>query len=227
MYDEILQAVINMAEAAVAYFEATGKDKLLKTVEKYMDYINLRFFVEDSAEFSTPGHEEIELALIKLYRCTGKEKYLDMCRRFIEARGTSKKDLKGKRDWVDNYYCQSDKPVRELGEAKGHSVRANYLYAGMADAARETGDNAMLEACKALFSDTFEHKMYITGGVGSTHVGEAYTAPFDLPNDTAYAETCAAIALALFANRMKDLEIDSRYADTVDRAIFNGIISGV
>lgn len=217
----------HMAEAAVAYFEATGKDKLLKTVEKYMDYINLRFFVEDSAEFSTPGHEEIELALIKLYRCTGKEKYLDMCRRFIEARGTSKKDLKGKRDWVDNYYCQSDKPVRELGEAKGHSVRAMYLYCGMADLALETGDKSLYDACRTLFDSAVNRRMYVTGGIGSASHGEQFGNDYFLPNDTAYSETCASIALALFARRMSLIEADSVYADAAERAIYNCCLAGV
>ena len=214
----------HLIEAAVAYYNATGKDRMIRLMDRYIDYVIRVFTVEKSTGFTSPGHEEIELALFKLFELTGNEKYKDLAMFFLNGRG---KDEMAVANWCNAKYSQNHIPVRQQRSAEGHSVRANYLYAGMADAARETGDADMLEACKALFEDIETHKVYITGGVGSTHHGEAFTVPFDLPNDTAYAETCAAIALAFFANRMKDLEPDSRYADMVERTIYNGILSGI
>lgn len=214
----------HLIEAAVAYYNATGKDRMIRLMDRYIDYVIRVFTVEKSTGFTSPGHEEIELALFKLYAVKPEEKYKDLAMFFLNERG---KDEISVANWCNAKYSQNHMPVRQQRTAEGHSVRANYLYAGMADAARETGDADMLEACKALFDDIQSHKAYITGGVGSTHHGEAFTVPFDLPNDTAYAETCAAIALAFFANRMKDLEPDSRYADMVERTIYNGILSGI
>ena len=214
----------HLIEAAVAYYNAVGSDRLIRILDRYIDYVIKVFTVDRTTGFSSPGHEEIELALFKLYSVKPDEKYKNLAMFFLNERG---KDVPPDEFWCNSKYFQSHMPVREQKTAEGHCVRANYLYAGMADGARETGDTALFDACKALFDDTVEHKMYITGGVGSTHIGEAYTAPYDLPNDTAYAETCAAIALALFSDRMKNIEIDSRYADTVERTIFNGIISGI
>ncbi len=211
-------------EAAVAWKAATGCDRLLNIVDRYIDLVIRVFTVERSAGFVTPGHEEIELALIKLYRFTGIRKYLDLALFFIEERGRHEE---GEQTYEDKAQIQSHIPVREQKEAMGHAVRAGYLYSAMADAARETGDDELFNVCRALFEDITERKMYISGGVGSSHHGEAFTAAYDLPNDTAYAETCASIALMLFADRMKDIELDSRYADTVERELYNGIISGI
>ncbi len=210
----------HLMEAAVAYAEATGKTKLLTCMEKYADYIAKVFMEEHSASFHTPGHEEIELALVKMYRHTGKKKYLDMAAYFINIRGTVEEANK-------NNYNQSHLPVREQDSAEGHAVRAVYLYTGMAYLAKETGDEALISACKKLWEDVTHRKMYITGGLGSTYIGEAFTTPFDLPPDQAYTETCAGIALCFFAKAMLALENKAEYADVAERALYNGVLSGL
>lgn len=214
----------HLTEAAVAYYETTGKDKFLRLMEKYMDYIAKVFAEEKSAAFATPGHEEIELALVKLYRCTGEERFLRLAKFFIDERG---KETLPAASWCNTRYNQSHLPVREQTTAEGHSVRACYLYSGMADLAKETDDEALLSACKALFDNIVNKRMYITGGIGSSHEGEAFTVDYDLQNDTAYAETCAAISLAMFANRLKEIDMDAKYADIVERVYYNGFLSGL
>ncbi|MGI6247936.1 MAG: glycoside hydrolase family 127 protein [Acutalibacteraceae bacterium] len=215
----------HLMEAAVAYYEATGKDKFLKAVCRYADYIEKVFKIENSAEFSTPGHEEIELALVKLYNCTGEKRYLELSRHFLDIRGTAeaKEVISGEA----NEYTQDHLPVREQTDAKGHSVRACYLFSGMADLSREYEDKTLYDACIRLFKNIVHKRMYITGGIGSTNNGEAFTVDYDLPNDTAYAETCAAISLYMFANRMSLIEPDGIFADTAERAMYNGILSGL
>ena len=216
----------HLIEAAVAYKNATGKDKFLRLMCDYADYIEKVFFIEDSAEFSTPGHEEIELALVKLYEATGEKRYLEMSRRFVDKRGTSKKD-EDSPFYISHAYDQSHKPVREMENATGHSVRATYLYCAMADLALRLGDKSLLDACKRLFKSIAEKQMYITGGIGSTAYGERFTEDYDLPNDVAYSETCASIGLALFARRMSLLDPDSVYADIAEIAIYNCALAGV
>ena len=210
----------HLMEAAVAYAEATGKCDFLHCMEKYADYIYRVFVTEGSASFKSPGHEEIELALVRMYRYTGKKKYLDLAVHFINERGLHAEALA-------NEQFQSHLPVREQKSAVGHAVRALYLYTAMAYVAKETEDESLTEACKTLWEDVTERKMYITGGVGSTNIGEAFTHPYDLPSDTAYAETCAAIALVFFAQAMLALENDAKYADVIERALYNGILSGL
>ncbi|MBE6580236.1 MAG: glycoside hydrolase family 127 protein [Ruminococcaceae bacterium] len=210
----------HLMEAAVAYAEATGKETLLECMEKYAEHIYKVFVVDRSAAFFTPGHEEIELALVRMYHYTGERKYLDLAAHFINTRGTV----------VENdhpEYDQSHKPVREQAEAVGHAVRALYLYTGMAHLAKETDDDELKHACRVLWNDIMSHKMYVTGGVGSTNIGEAFTTNYDLPSDTAYAETCAAIALMFFGNAMLALENDAKYADVIERALYNGVLSGL
>lgn len=214
----------HLTEAAVAYYETTGKDKFLRLMCKYMDYIAKVFVEEKSAQFVTPGHEEIELALVKLYRCTGEKRFLDLAKFFIDERG---KETLPITSWCNTRYNQSHQPVREQRTAEGHSVRACYLYSGMADVANETQDESLLVACKALFDNITQKRMYITGGIGSAHEGEAFTLDYDLQNDIAYAETCAAISLAMFANRLKEIDMDAKYADTVERVFYNGFLSGL
>ncbi|MCR5040722.1 MAG: glycoside hydrolase family 127 protein [Clostridia bacterium] len=214
----------HLIEAAVAYRTATGSDRFIDVLDKYVDLVIKAFVTEKTAAFATPGHEEIELALIKLYRVRPDRKYLDLAMFFLNERGKKEERLG---DWAKGMYNQSHLPVREQRTAEGHSVRACYLYSAMADAAKETGDEALFTACKAIFDDITQKKMYISGGVGSSHMGEAFTVAYDLPNDTAYNETCAAIALSFFADRMKDLELDSRYADVVEREMYNGVIAGL
>lgn len=217
----------HLMEAAVAYHQATGKDRFLKIMEKYADYI-WKVFVEDkSATYETPGHEEIELALVRLYHETGKDKYLKLSQHFLDRRGqpdNQETDILGHPKYAQNFL-----PVRKQREAFGHSVRAMYLYSGMADIARETGDEAMLDACRALFDDVTKRKMYVTGGIGSTNVGEAFTIPYDLPNAHAYTETCASIGMMFFANRMlqSDPVHTSKYADIVELEMYNGALAGL
>lgn len=217
----------HLMEAAVAYHQATGRDRFLRIMEKYAAYIERVFVEEKSAAFETPGHEEIELALVRMYNETGCEKYLALSKHFLDRRGqpdNHEADVLG-----HPRYAQNDVPVRDMREAFGHSVRAMYLYSGMADVARETGDDAMLTACRALFNDVTGRKMYVTGGIGSTYVGEAFTIPYDLPNAHAYTETCASIGMMFFANRMlcTDPERTSKYADAVELEMYNGMLAGL
>ena len=209
----------HLIEAAIACDEI-GKPTLLECMKKYVSYIDKVFVKEKSAAFATPGHEEIELALIRLYRHTADKQYLDLAAHFINTRGTEN-DV-GRAD-----YNQSDVPVREQIEAKGHAVRAVYLYTAMAMLAKETGDTALLNACRALFENITSKKMYITGGIGSLSIGETFTNAYDLPNDVAYAETCASIGMMFFCRAMLENENDSRYADVIEREFFNGVLSGL
>lgn len=213
----------HLIEAAVAYYEATGRKRFLDCMCRYADYIARVFMEEKSASFETPGHEEIELALVRLYHCTQNEKYLQLSQWFLDRRGVSEKDAKA--DVGNEMRRQSHIPVRKMREAVGHAVRAGYLYSAMADVAYETEDEELLEACKELFENIVQKRMYITGGVGSTFIGEAFTCDYDLPNDTAYSETCAAVALAMFAKRMLKADLNSIYADTIERILYNGFLS--
>jgi len=215
----------HLIEAAIAYFHATKKDRFLKAMCKYADYIETIFVKEAAADFTTPGHPEIELALVRLYRCTGEKRYLQLAKFFIDKRGTSEKDTFY--DFANARYDQTHLPVREQETAEGHSVRACYLYAAMADLAKEYGDKGLQEACCKLFDNMTERRMYITGGIGQSNIGEAFTVDYDLPNRTSYAETCAAISLAFFAQRMLLLDVNAKYADVIERLFYNGILSGI
>lgn len=214
----------HLMEAAVAYFKATGKRKLLDLMCKYADCIEKRFMIDKDVDFTTSGHEEIELALIRLYEATGEKRYLSLAEFFINMRGT-----KEERNWgeMNSRYNQSHLPVREQTTAEGHAVRAVYLYSAMADLAYHTGEDALKAACEVLFDNIAEKRMYITGGIGSSPVGEAFTVDYDLSNLLAYTESCAAIGLALFANRMLRFGADSKYSDTVERVLYNGFMSSL
>lgn len=188
----------HLIEAAVAYEQATGKGKFVRIMEKNCECIERAFFTEKTAKFQTPGHEEIELALFKLWAHTGKEKYRRMAEDFLTLRGANEKDLpiygeKSERG------AQDDVPVYGLKEANGHAVRAVYLYCAVADMARERDDGELKKALDAVWTDITERKMYITGGIGSTRVTESFTVAYDLPNLTAYSESCGAIGFCLFA----------------------------
>ena len=214
----------HLIEAAVAWKHATGRDRFEKMMCKYADYIYRVFVTEDSACFATPGHEEIELALVKLYDSTGDKKYLELSRHFLDKRGNNDKDVS--ETLAAAYSNQSYAPVTQMTTAEGHAVRASYLYSAMADIALKYGDQEYKAACKKIFDNIVTRRMYLTGGVGSTKYQEAYTCDFDLPNETAYTETCASIALAYFASRMSLLEPDGKYADCVEKVIYNGFLSG-
>lgn len=217
----------HLMEAACAYYEATGRDRFLGLMEKYADCIARIFVEEKSSAFETPGHEEIELALIRMYRTTGKVKFLDLAAHFINRRGLP--ENKEAQLFDEGQYTQSHLPVREQREAYGHAVRAMYLYAGMADLALETGDEALLEVCRSLFRDVTTRKMYVTGGIGSTRIGEAFTIAYDLPNAGAYTETCASIGMTYFAQRMiaADPANAAKYADVIELEMYNGALSGL
>lgn len=226
----------HLIEAGVSMFQGTGSRKLLDVVRRVADLIDSSFGVEEGRIRGYPGHEEVELALMKLYRLTGDRRYMERARYFIDERGhspsyfeteASAPDFKSIYGAKPLEYYQAHAPVREQKEAVGHAVRAMYLYTAMADVAWETGDASLAEACDRLWENTTGRKMYITGGIGSSAVHESFSAEFDLPNDTAYAETCAAIGLFLFSSRMVRLHDDARYADVMERCIYNGIISGL
>ena len=210
----------HMIEAAIAYHKATGKDKLLNCVLKYVDMIYRVFVEKQSAAFVTPGHEEIELALLKLYEYLGNEKHLELARFFIDQRGNNDKEVK-------TTQIQSDLPLREISEAVGHSVRACYLYTAMAMLAKIDGDEKLKAACDRVFDDIVNYKMSITGGVGADHSGERFSYKYDLPNSDTYNETCAAIALTMFAGAMQEMDVNSRYGDVIERIYYNGFLSGV
>ena len=214
-------------EAAVAYDQATGKDALLQACRRYVALVDRVFRVERSAGFDTPGHEEIELALYKLYRHTGDDMYMTLMRYFVDTRGVPGKDRCVAHYGGGSFYLQSHQPVRRQSQCEGHSVRAMYLYCAMADQAAEDGDEELAEACRRLFENCAGRRMYVTGGIGSTHQGEAFTEDWDLPNREAYAETCAALGLALFARRMVKLDVKGRYMDAAETALFNGALSGL
>jgi len=229
----------HMMEAAVAYYQATGKRKLLDVMIRFADLINDKFGTKPGKLKGYPGHQEIELALIKLYKVIGDEKYLKLAKYFIDERGQKpyyfdkEWEKIGKTSYWSNFrklgmdYFQAHKPVRKQEVAVGHAVRALYMYSGMADVARETGDKTLIEACQRLWDNITKKQMYITGGVGTSGYGESFTFDYDLPNDTAYTETCAAIALVFFAQRMLHLDAKAEYANVMERALYNGVLSGI
>lgn len=228
----------HMIEAACAHFEATGKRTLLDVMQKNTECIYDHFITKNNP--GVPGHPEIELALMKLYRITGDKKALELCAHFLNKRGQDPELFireadnrtwsvwgSNPRDEGDLEYRQCDKPLRELTQATGHAVRAVYLYAGMADYASETEDKELQGACGRLWKNIVERKMYVTGGIGSTVLGEAFTVDYDLPPDTAYAETCASVGLMFFASRMLENELKGEYADVMERAFYNTVLAGM
>lgn len=228
----------HMMEAACAYYEATGKRELLDIMTRMARHIDSVIGPEEGKLHGYPGHEEIELALVRMYHATGDELIMKLARYFIDERGKLPNffvEEKARREGKDHFnldeygpaYAQAHLPVREQTAPEGHAVRAMYLATGMADVARETGDETLVAACRRIFDSTVNRRMYITGGVGSSHVGEAFTFDYDLPNDTVYAETCASIALCFFARAMMQLEPDGRYADALERALYNTCLAGM
>ncbi|CAH1216278.1 Non-reducing end beta-L-arabinofuranosidase [Paenibacillus plantiphilus] len=235
----------HLFEAGVAHFEATGSRKLLDVVCKYADYIAQVFGSAEGQIQGYCGHPEIELALVRLYRCTNNRSYLDLSKYFVDERGRqpnyfdSEKEARGGTPaYFEHYfsapgrqtthdYSQSHKPVREQEQVVGHSVRAMYLYSAMADLAEEYNDPTLMDACKNLWNHLTETQMYITGGIGSSEGNEGFTDEYDLPNDTAYCETCASIGLVFWNHRMLHATGEAKYADVLERALYNGAISGV
>lgn len=222
----------HLIEGAIAYHEATGKGRLLQAAIRFADYVDSVFGPEEGKCKGYPGHEIAEMALIRLYETTGEKKYLKLAQFFIDERGKQpwywmKEAGYRAGDEARYTYNQSHLPVREQEEAVGHAVRAMYLYSGMADLARLTGDESLWNACRKLWESTVNEKMYITGGIGAVSEGEAFSFPYDLPNDLAYAETCASIGLIFFAWRMLKQDARSEYADVMELALYNTVLSGM
>lgn len=229
----------HLVEGAVAYYQATGKDKLLHAAERFADYCCEIFGPEPGQCKGYPGHEIAEMALVRLCEEDNQGKYLNLARFFLDQRGKkpyyfeqeekerAAHDGQPYRNTTNNSYHQAHLPVREQSEAVGHAVRAMYLYSGMADVARLCGDEAMEAACDRLWDNVTREKLYVTGGVGATHMGEAFSFNYDLPNDTAYSETCAAIGLVFWARRMLQIKPRGKYGDVMELALYNTVLAGM
>lgn len=230
----------HMMEAAVAYFEATGKRRLLDAMMRLADLICNTFGPEEGKIHAYPGHEEVELALFRMYRATGVRRYLELSAYFINCRGTGENYFRKENDrpgylpiWgsmdtnSDMSYYQAHQPVREQKQAAGHAVRAMYLYSAMADLAGELKDEGLLNACKTLWNNVTERQMYVTGGVGASGILERFTTDYDLSNEMAYAESCASIGLMLFGLRMNRVTRQAQYFDPVERALYNTVLASV
>ena len=224
-------------EAAAAYHEASGNRKVLDIAEKLTACIDRALGPEGA--FGYDGHEEIEIGLMKLYHLTGEEKYLRLSRHFLRIRGTDedffglqKQSDPGKHpliagaDLFPRRYFQVHRPPVEQDTAEGHAVRLVYLCTAMADVAASAGDRDMLDACRKIWRNIVDRRMYITGGIGSTVHGEAFTFDYDLPNDTMYCETCASVGLIFFAGQMLRCESAGEYGDVMERALYNTVLSG-
>ena len=216
----------HLYEAAAAHFEATGKRNLLNIALKNADLV-CTVFGPDKLHVA-PGHEVIEMGLVKLYRITGKKEYLQTAKYFIEERGHfNGYDAKSKDPWKNGAYWQDHIPVTDQREAIGHAVRAGYLYAAVADIAALTGDQLMLAAIDSIWNNQVTKKLYVQGGAGAVGSGERYGDNYELPNGTAYNETCAAIANVYWNQRMFQLHGESKYIDILEKILYNGLISGV
>ena len=215
----------HMMEAGVAYYKATGKRKLLDVCIRMADHMMTVFGPE--GRHWVPGHEEIELALVKLFQVTGQKKYLDFSHWLLENRGHGYGVYDGTQSFWTPQYCQDDKPVSEMTDIVGHAVRAMYLYCGMADVAAYTGDRNYIEALDRLWDDVVLRNMYITGGIGQSSSNEGITEDYDLPNLDAYCETCASVGMVLWNWRMNQFTGDSKYADVMEKAMYNGALAGI
>lgn len=228
----------HLLEAAVAYYKVTGKDRFLRIMQRFADLICEVFHTEKYSR-GVPGHQEIEIGLIKLSEVTGERKYLDMAKDFIDRRGQEPNYLVNEHEnplWIDIFkdvkpflpaYSQCHKPVREQDTAEGHSVRAAYMYCAMADLAAAYDDGELFQACERLWRNIVEKRMFLTGGIGSSGAYERFTTDYDLPNDSNYSESCASIGLALFGRRMAQITKDGSYIDTVERALYNTVLAGI
>ena len=214
----------HMIEAGVAYYQATGKRKLLDVCIRMTDHMMSQFGPEK--RHWVPGHEEIELALVKLYQTTQEQKYLDFAYWLLEERGHGHGTMGDEGKWNPVYY-QDIVPVRQLTDISGHAVRCMYLYCGMADVAALKNDTGYIAAMDRLWDDVVHRNMYITGGIGSSHDNEGFTEDYDLPNLDAYCETCASVGMVLWNQRMNQLTGDSKYIDVLERSLYNGALAGI
>jgi DUF1680 family protein len=227
----------HLIEAAVAHYEATGKRSFLDVMCRYADYIGQVFGRGEGQKRGYCGHPEIELALVRLFRATGEQRYLELSRYFVDERGQQPPyfDIEARergenpeRFWARSYeYNQSHRPVREQRQVVGHAVRAVYLYSAMADLAMIDGDASLLAADEQLWRHLTTTRMYVMGGIGTSGQNEGFTSDYDLPNESAYAETCAAIGLVFWAQRMLENTLDRRYTDVLELALYNAVLSGV
>lgn len=209
----------HLIEAAIAYYNATGKRSLLDVAIKYADHIDHTF--GEGKRIWVPGHQEIELALVKLYRQTKDERYLKLSNWLLEQRGH------GYGDWKAKDYYQDLVPVRQLSKISGHAVRAMYMFTGMADLASITKDTAYVHALDRLWDDVINTKMYATGGIGSSRKNEGFTEDYDLPNAEAYCETCASVGMVFWNQRMNMLKGDGKYVNILEKAMYNGALAGI
>lgn len=209
----------HLIEAAIAYYNATGKKTLLDIAIKYADHID-KTFGEQKKKW-VPGHQEIELALVKLYRATKDQRYLHLSHWLLEQRGQNLGD------WENKDYYQDLKPVAQLSKINGHAVRAMYMFTGMADLASITEDTTYIQALDRLWDDVVNTKMYITGGIGSSCKNEGFTEDYDLPNAEAYCETCASVGMVFWNQRMNMLKGDGKYIDILEKAMYNGALAGI
>ena len=214
----------HMIEAGVAYYQATGKRKLLDVCIRMTDHMMSQF--GPGKRHWVPGHEEIELALVKLYQTTQEQKYLDFAYWLLEERGHGHGTMGDEGKWNPVYY-QDIVPVRQLTDISGHAVRCMYLYCGMADVAALKNDTGYIAAIDRLWDDVVHRNMYITGGIGSSHDNEGFTEDYDLPNLDAYCETCASVGMVLWNQRMNQLTGDSKYIDVLERSLYNGALAGI
>ncbi len=226
----------HLVEAAVAHHAATGKRTLLDVMCRYADHIARTFGTGAGQLRGYCGHPEIELALMRLWRATGESRYLELSRYFVDERGQQpsyfaaealRRNEDPAKNWAPPSYYQAHQPVREQSQATGHAVRAMYLYAAMADQALACADASLRVACEQLWEHATTRLMYVTGGFGSSRHNEGFTADYDLPNESAYCETCAAIAFVFFSSRMLALDGDGRYADAIERSLYNNVLAGV
>lgn len=229
----------HMMEAAVAYFIGTGKRKFLDVMLRFADLICDTLGFEEGKIHGYPGHQEVEIGLIKLYQVTGEKRYLEQAKYFIDARGTGDnyflKEMNRPgftyifpefKDY-DPSYSQSHLPVREQKTVEGHAVRAMYMYTAMADLAEACQDDTLMEACRVLWDNMTQKRMYITGSVGSSGLLERFTIDYDLPNDCNYSESCASIGMAMFGQRMGNITRESKYYDVVERTLYNTVLAGI
>ncbi|MCR5527370.1 MAG: glycoside hydrolase family 127 protein [Lachnospiraceae bacterium] len=227
-------------EAACAYYTVTGNKKVLETAVKLADCIDAHFGPEEGKLHGADGHPEVEIGLMKLYAVTGEKRYLKLCEYFISIRGECHKFFaeqdkaekgmepifEGMRHGLDTYFQIQEAPAKQ-STAEGHAVRQIYLCTAMAELAREDGDKELADACRRIWRNIVDRRMYVTGGIGSTVNGEAFTLDYDLPNDTMYCETCASVGLIFFAENMLKLESKGEYADVMERALYNTVLSGM
>ena len=215
----------HMIEAAVAYYEATGKRKFLDVSIKWANHFD-SLFGPGKRDWVT-GHQELELALVKLYKVTKDEKYLKLAHWLLEERGHRLAHGYTWTDWKDTAYAQDVKPVKDQTEITGHAVRAMYLYTGAADVAALTGDEGYMKAMKTVWEDVVYRNMYITGGIGSSGGNEGFSKDYDLPNEQAYCETCASVGMVFWNQRMNSLTGESQYIDVLERSLYNGALDGL